>query len=171
MKASILFSALVFTLGLGTLAQAANAPLLCTIRTYNGRYVTAVGGGNRVTDVLHTDARRANAWEMFKLIDSGDGNSFIHYGIQTVNGHYLTAVGGGNRITDVIHSDATQLQDWEKFTLYSLGSSGYYAIRTIDGHWMTAVGGGGRVTDVMHTNATRVGNWEKFRFRCRLAEE
>lgn len=146
-------------------ARAVNGPITCVIQTNNGHYLTAVGGGGRTTDVLHTDATRIGSWEKFTLIDSGDGSSNIHYGIRTTNGHYLTAVGGGGRTTDVIHSDATNLLGWEKFTFDSLGG-GVYAIQTTDGHYLTAVGAGGRTTDTIHSDATRVGSWEKFRVTC-----
>lgn len=141
-----------------------NAPINCTIQTVNGRYLTAVGGGGRITDVLHTDATRVGSWEKFTLVDSGEGSP-IKYGIKTKTGHYLTAVGGGGRITDVIHSDATQLLAWEKFTLVSLGD-GYYAIQTITGHYLTATGGGGQIYDAIHSDATQALAWEKFRFNC-----
>jgi hypothetical protein len=144
---------------------AANGPLSCTIQTVNGRYLTAVGGGGRVTDVLHTDAVRPNAWERFTLVDSGDGTPNIRYGIQTKTGHYLTAMGGGGRITDVMHSNATQLLAWEKFQLHSLGN-GYYAIQTINGRYLTATGGGGNINDAIHSDATVVQAWEKFYFNC-----
>jgi hypothetical protein len=142
-----------------------NPPDRCSIQASNGDYLTAVGGGDRTTDVIHTDATQVQAWEKFTFIDSGDGAPDIHYGIQTTNGHYLTAVGGGDRTTDVIHSDATLLQAWEKFTLVFLGH-GRYAIQTIDGHYVTAVGGGGRITDTIHTDATQVGAWEEFHLTC-----
>jgi hypothetical protein len=142
------------------------APKTCTFQTVDGHYVTAVGGGGRITDVIHTDAVRAAAWEQFTLIDSGDGSPSTHYGVRTVNGHYLTAVGGGGRITDVIHSDATLLQAWEKFTLIPLGNDSF-AIQTINGHYLTAVGGGGRITDTIHSDATRIAGWETFRVQCR----
>jgi hypothetical protein len=145
--------------------QAVNGPITCAIQTYNGHYVTAVGGGGRTTDVIHTDATRIGSWEKFTLIDSGDGSPNIHYGLLTTNGHYLTAVGGGGRITDVIHSDATNLLAWEKFSFVSLGY-GVYAIQTIDGHYLTAVGAGGRTTDTIHSDATAVLAWEKFRVTC-----
>jgi hypothetical protein len=147
------------------IASALNGPITCTLQTNDGHYVTAVGGGGRTTDVLHTDATRVGSWERFTLIDSGDGSSNIHYGLRTSNGHYLTAVGGGGRITDVIHSDAPWLLDWEKFSFWGLGGN-VYTIQTIDGHYLTAVGGGGRITDTMHSDATRVGAWEKFRVSC-----
>lgn len=144
---------------------AVNGPLTCAIQTYYGYYMTAVGGGGRTTDVIHTDATRMGSWEKFTLIDSGDGSPNIHYGIKTVNGYYLTAMGGGGRTTDVIHSNATNLLAWEKFTFNSLGY-GVYAIQTIDGHYLTAMGGGGRITDTIHSNATAVLSWEKFLVTC-----
>jgi len=116
-------------LGLAGVASAANGPVPgCTFKTYNGHYLTAVGGGGRTTDVLHTDATRVGSWEKFTLIDSNSGTPIIQYGIQTRNGNFLTAVGGGGRITDVMHSDATWLRDWEKLTLISLGG-GVYSTR------------------------------------------
>jgi hypothetical protein len=148
----------------GAAARAANAPMTCTIQTVNGQYLTAVGGGGRTTDVLHTDATRVGSWETFVLVDTGEGSS--QYGFKTTNGHYLTAVGGGGRITDVFHSDATQLQAWEKIATQSLAGD-WYALRTVNGHYITAVDGGGRTTNVLHTDATRIGSWEKFRLNCR----
>lgn len=163
---STFISSVLLIVGMATPStQACNAPVSCVIKTYTGNYVTAVGGGGRVTDVIHTNATRVGSWERFTLEDSCDGNSVINYGIKTVKGNYLTAVGGGGRITDVIHSDATQLQAWEKFKMISLGN-GVYAIQTISGHYITAVGGGGRITDTIHTDATQIKNWEKFRVIC-----
>lgn len=115
MKATLIFSILALTLGTSTLSRADNAPITCAISTYNGRYLTVVGGGGRTTDVIHSNATRIRAWEKITLVDSGDGSSNIRYGLRTANGRYLTAVGGGGRITDVIHSDATQIRAWEKF--------------------------------------------------------
>ena len=136
-------------------------PSTCLIQTYNtGNFLTAVGGGGRTTDVIHTNANSPAAWETFFLSDAGNG----YVGIRTGTGNYLTAVGGGGRTTDVIHSNATALLDWEKFNLVPIG--GWFAIQTIDGHFLTAVGGGGQVSDVIHSNATEIGAWELFRFTC-----
>jgi hypothetical protein len=151
--------------GTAQASLSSNAPVTCTIQTNSGHYLTAVGGGGRVSDAIHSDATQAKAWEKFTLVDSGDGSSPINYGIKTVKGYYLTAMGGGGRITDVIHSNATQLQAWEKFALHSLGG-GVYAIKTINGRYLTATGGGGNIADVIHSDATRVNAWEKFRFKC-----
>jgi hypothetical protein len=176
MKPALVFSITAMTLfsgcagpppeaQLGVPGAPINAPLTCTFQTSDGHFLTAVSGGGRTTDVIHTDATIPRSWETFKLIDSGDGAANIHYGVQTVNGHYLTAVSGGGRTTDVIHSDATQLRDWEKFTMVSLGL-GIYGIQTINGHYLTAVGGGGKTTDAIHSDATNIGAWEQFRPHC-----
>lgn len=172
MKTSLTYATLLasFVLGCGASSDlsilARNAPISCTIQTSNGRYLTAVGGGGRTTDVLHTDATVARSWETFTLLDAGDGSSNINYGIIVANGQYLTAVGGGGRITDVIHSNATRLQAWEKFALLSLGG-GIYGIQTANGRFLTATGGGGRIIDAIHSDATEVRAWERFRFTCR----
>jgi len=149
-----------------SVSQAQNAPTVCSFQTINGRYLGAVGGGGRTTDVLHTDATRVGSWEKFTLVDPGEGSP-IPYGFMTKTGHYLSAVGGGGRITDVMHSDAASYNAWERLTLVSQGG-GYYAIQTVDGHYLTAVGGGGRITDTIHSDATRIGAWEKFRVTCGL---
>lgn len=166
MKTANLLISLLFSVVGPSLANATNGPVVCTIQTVNGNYLTAVGGGGRVDDVLHTDATRAAGWEKFTLVDSGSGGAIVEYGIRTQSGHYLTAVGAGGRITDTFHSDATQLNDWEKFKFISLGR-GWYAIQTNSGRYVTAVSGGGRTYDVLHTDSTWVKAWEKFRVRCR----
>jgi hypothetical protein len=165
MRKTMFLSTILFTLSLGSAAFACNGPIKCAIKTYNGHYLTAVGGGGRTTDVIHSDATKARSWETFTLEDSCDGDSIINYGFKTVKGFYLTAVGGGGRITDVMHSNATQLQAWEKIKTVSLGG-GVYALQTITGNYMTAVDGGGRITDLIHTDATQIGNWEKFKIEC-----
>ncbi|MGW4480849.1 fascin domain-containing protein [Rhodococcus triatomae] len=147
-------------------ASAYNGPVSgCAFQTVNGNYLTAVGGGGRVSDVVHSDATQIRGWEKFTLVDSRDGSPEIAYGVQTMSGNYLTAVGGGGRITDVVHSDATSLRGWEKLTLHSLGGD-WYSIQTVNGRYLTAVDGGGRVTDAIHSDATQVGAWERFHVTC-----
>ena len=162
------FAALVGSIALSASSVSAkNAPAVCTIQTVNGRYLTAVGGGGRISDVIHSDATQIRSWEKFTLEDLDLGTPSITYGIKTVKGHYLTAVGGGGRTNDVIHSDATRPLGWEQFSVESVGY-GWYAIKTVKGNYLTAVGGGGRISDVIHSNATKVGSWEKFKFVCGL---
>ena len=140
----------------------------CTFQTPLGYYLTAVGGGGRTTDVIHTDARQVGSWERFNLYYQGYSNV---YAIQTsVTFSYLTAVGGGGRTTDVIHSDAIRPQAWERFNLVLLGvrndGVGLFALQTVDGHYLTAVGEGGRTTDTIHSDATRIQAWEEFYVSC-----
>lgn len=161
MKTVLQISVWLLALTLNSMAHAADQRN-CYIQAYDNHFLTAVGGGNRITDVIHTDATVARSWETFKVIKFINGPG---YAFKTASGHYLTAVGGGGRTTDVIHSDATRPSRWERFQLISLGGN-VYAIQTYSGHYLTAQDSGGRITDVIHSNATRIGNWEKFRFTC-----
>jgi len=165
---TILTLGLILSALVGSSAKAQNAPIDCFIQAYDGHYLTAVGGGGRINDVIHSNATQAKAWERFTLVDLGKGTPNITYGIRTVKGYYLTAVNGGGMIRDVIHSDARQANGWEEFQLESVGG-GYFAIKTMRGFYLTAVNSGGlstQVKDVMHSDARQVKNWEKFKFRC-----
>jgi hypothetical protein len=90
-----------------------------TIQTATGNYVTAVSGGGRTSDVLHTDATQAKDWERFRLIDLGVGTPAAptYYGLQTIKGNYLTAMGAGGKYQDALHTDATQIKGWEQFRM------------------------------------------------------
>jgi hypothetical protein len=148
--------------------QALTDPNTCAIQTSLGYYVTAVGGGGRSTDVMHTNATAFSTWERFTLVYTGDG---VHYGLRTYYGYYVTAVNSGGITTsvthDVLHTDATSLLNWEKFSILAQGD-GTYAIRAFDGHYLTALGGGGRTTDTFNSNESTVRTWEKFRFTCNV---
>ena len=39
----------------------------CVFQTVNGHYLTAVGGGGRTTDTIHSDATRVGSWEKFTV--------------------------------------------------------------------------------------------------------
>jgi len=160
-------------LGLTGVASASTTPAfsegfhVCSIRAFDGHFLSAIDGGGRTTDVIETNRTKQSTWETFTLVPANDGAFPLHFGIQTHNGNFLTAVGGGGRTTDVIHSNATQLQAWEKFTLVPVGFN-YYAIQTIDGHYLTAVnsGGIGSAFEAIHSNATQIQAWEEFAFSC-----
>lgn len=129
--------------------------------TPKDNFLTAVGGGGRTTDVIHTDATVPRSWEMFRLWST---NVFGFYGIQTVNGHFVTAVAAGGRTTDTIHTDATVVASWELFAPVPLSypQSGF-GLKTIRGFFLTAVGGGGHNSgDTIHTDATVAKSWESF---------
>jgi hypothetical protein len=150
-------------------AQAATDPNTCFIQTDTGNYVTAVGGGGRISDVMHTDARIPSTWERFTLVYSGDG---VHYGLRTAFGYYVTAVNSGGlssaNFPDVLHTDATLLRNWEKFSFVTDGTDGKFGIRAFDGHLLSAVGGGGRTSRTFDSNRTVLSTWEKFRFTCNV---
>jgi hypothetical protein len=149
-------------------AQAGPPPngSVCAIQTSNGRFVTAVGGGGRVTNVMRTDAVSVGPNEKFTLEPVGDG---IHFDLRTRSAHYVTAVNSGglthNQVTDVLHTDATNLGTWEFLELVGQGD-GTVAVRLFDRHFLTAVDGGSRATGAFDTNRSAIGSWEKFRFIC-----
>ncbi|MGA7354428.1 MAG: hypothetical protein WBW76_03265 [Candidatus Cybelea sp.] len=137
------------------------------IRTdLKGSYLTAVGGGGKTTDVIHTDAINPLAWEEFKFwVDSAKQ----HYAFQTVTGNFITAVDAGGRTTDTIHSDATAISTWEMFQLLAQSALPNFAIQTLRGFFLTAVGGGGHNTaDTIHTDALQASEWERFNIVRRL---
>ena len=39
----------------------------CVFQTVNGHYLTAVGGGGRTTDTIHSDATQVGSWEKFTV--------------------------------------------------------------------------------------------------------
>ncbi|GAQ59389.1 fascin domain-containing protein [Streptomyces acidiscabies] len=87
------------------------------LRTSNGNYLTAVGGGGQASaDAIHTDATVLSTWEEFRFFSNPNL-------IQVVDGHLLTAVGGGGRTTEALHTDATlaTFGSWELFHLTCTG--------------------------------------------------
>ena len=146
-----------------------------TIRTSNGRLVTAVNGGGvggpddgPGSAALHTDVASPTPgpWETFECVAVGPDR----LAFRTSRGTYLTAVNGGgiggpNADPYEVHTDAKQVGPWEQFDLVWLGD-GKCALRTRDGHWVTAVHGGGWGEAAnaypIHTDATRIGPWEIF---------
>jgi hypothetical protein len=148
-----LFLSSTIVLAASTGLMAAEAPPLpgqFVIQTrLKGNYLTAVGGGGRTADVIHTDATQIGAWERFWLRPDQYG---WRNTIQTVDRHYLTAVGGGGKTMDVIHTNAVTAKSWEHFWIWKCGDlgSGYqYTIHALSGSVpdasVFAYGGGGRV--------------------------
>jgi hypothetical protein len=144
------------------------------IETFNGHFLTALGGGGKTTDAFHTDATGVSTWETFWVLKSGDLGSGYRYAIRpTGTGgpgevvNFLTAVGGGGRPgfqdgePPVTHYSGLFADS--QFTLVALGG-GSYALQTRSGNYVTAVGGGGFANGVnLHTDATQIQAWEKFK--------
>jgi hypothetical protein len=126
-----------------------------------GRYLTAVAGGGKTTDVIHTDAISPRAWEKFKFwVDSATRQ---YYAFQTISGNFITAVNAGGLTSDTIHSNATEVSGWQMFKLLPQSPWPNIAIQTLRGFFLTAVGGGGHNSgDTIHTDAVSALEWEQF---------
>jgi len=142
----------------------------CTIQSFDGHYLSAIGGGGRTTDTIETNRTSPSTWETFAVQPSPAGGGLA---IRTSNGDFMSAIGGGGRTTDVIETNRTQASTWETFNLVPLTNlgPGFYAIRTFTGNYLTAVnsGGIGSAFEAIHSNATQIGTWEEFYFSCHLA--
>jgi hypothetical protein len=118
-----------------------------SFQTPSGNYVTAVDGGGRTNDVLHTDATQIRSWEQFRVYDlSAGGVAPTYFALQTLSKNYVTAVGEGGKYDDAIHTDARQIGAWEWFRIVKCGDlgSGYqYTIIANNDQALTAVKGGG----------------------------
>lgn len=131
-------------------------------QTFGMKYLTAVGGGGRTTDVFHTDATSPQAWEQYRLFLVLGGGVPPKFAIQTAGFNFITAVDGGGRSSDVLHTDAKQVQSWETFSFAPDQYGWRNSIQTVNGHYVTAVGAGGKTADAVHTDAVKVGTWEQF---------
>jgi hypothetical protein len=143
-----------------------------TMKTYDGHYLTALGGGGKATDAFHTDATKASSWEYFYFLKCGDLGSGYQYAIRpTGTGNipgkgdfvsYLTALGGGGRTSQAMTA-FSGLQAGSRFKLIKQ-NDGTYALQTSSGNYVTAVNGGGLASgDNLHTDARQVQAWEKFK--------
>jgi hypothetical protein len=145
---------------------------LFAFQTSNGNFITAVDGGGRTTDVLHTDAVSIGAWEQFRIAQAGPSGAFS-VSIQTSSNNFLTAVGLGGKTTDAIHSDATKVGSWETFFIRKWGDVGhrspaasqYFIVDTSKNQAIAARGGGGQTQNTIQFAGTS-GNipldWARF---------
>lgn len=116
-------------------------------QTSGGNFITAVGGGGRTTDVLHTDALGIDAWEAFQVIPT-DPNGFS-VAIRTKSYNLLTAVDGGGQTSNAIYSNAHGAGSWETFFIRkwgALGSGNQYLIFDTDTNQAIAARDGGGQT-------------------------
>jgi hypothetical protein len=133
------------------------------IRPYYYGYLTAVNGGGKTTDVMHTDAYFARAWETFRLwVDSATRQ---WYAFQTFDGHFVTAnPPGGQWAPNALRTTAGAICGTEMFRLPLVGGI-YNAIQMPTGFYLDAVNGGGdRQGDAIQTDAVVPGIFESFSF-------
>lgn len=144
------------------------------IQTVRGFYLTAVGGGGQIVPpVLHTDATKAQTWELFGLLKSGDAGTGLTYLIASAgvgdaeSGSFIVDTNGGRESGDsAIWPVSMGSGDLNSVTLgWTLirQSDGTYGFQTASGYYLTANGGGtpGNYFP-FRTDTPQVGNWEKF---------
>ncbi|MDQ6617526.1 MAG: thiol-activated cytolysin family protein [Actinomycetota bacterium] len=127
---------------------------ICHLRTYNGYYLCAEGGGGREVNATRT---AAGSWETFDLESTVAGTSTL----KANNGQYVCAEGGGG---SAVNANRTVAQVWESFVLEFVSGGGVATgsqvhIRTSDGHYMCAEQGGGGQVNATRTAAAQ---WETF---------
>ena len=105
------------------------------IRSIYGNFFTAVGGGGRTTDAIHSDlkdASRIGSWEKFKPYFAPAPHRI--YTIQTMTNHLLTAVDGGGRTTEpVFQTDRLYVGTGEQFNLFK--REAWHFIRVSNGNY------------------------------------
>src|SRR5215475_9390787 len=67
----------------GHAAAPASFTAVCTIQSFDGHYLSAIGGGGRTTDVIETNRTVPSTWETFNLVPTFDSAS--HSGIRTAS--------------------------------------------------------------------------------------
>lgn len=116
-------------------------PNVAALRSYNGGYVAAEGGGG---GVVNANRPRPLEWETYNIIDlnGGDLLSGDYVNIQTWDGHYLCAEWGGG---SDLNATRTLAREWETFQVWKVGGGGPIVygdtinLRTYDGaHYVVA---------------------------------
>jgi hypothetical protein len=138
----------------------------------SGNYLTAVGGGGKTSDPLHTDAKEVRQWEMFQLVGVGHdlGDALSYFIVPQHNATPLAAINGGGETKNAIFPLGVgpfpnQPLPRAVFRLERQPNN-TYALRTSNGNYVTADQGGGRQADpdTLQTNRTQPREWEQFVF-------
>jgi hypothetical protein len=138
------------------------AGLRVHLRTLNGHFVVAEGGGGRDLNATRTAAR---AWETFTLIDqnggeltSGDKVNLVAFDGQ----HYVVAEGGGGR---EVAANRPHARNWESFTIRKVNGGDpirfgdSVTLQAYNGNYVVAEGGGGGAVNADRPHAR---TWETF---------
>lgn len=134
------------------------------IRTFNGHFVTALGGGGLATRAFHTDATQESSWEWFFLLKCGDLGSGYQYAIRPAG------TGGPDHFpkfldTYLVPGTVTVNSSITASFRLIRQNDGSYALQTPDFfHYVTAVDGGGLAHGSnLQTDRTQVQAWEQFK--------
>lgn len=134
------------------------------LRSVNGSYVTAEGGGGG--DVT-CNRLKIGPWETFILVDKNGGGliSGDSVNLRASNGLYVVAENGGDAN---VNANRAVAGPWESFTIVKVGGAGNtikpgdsVAFRSSAGKYLTAEGGGGQNVTC---NRAAVGAWETFTY-------
>ena len=96
----------------GTATSTAVSTMTVALRTYHGRYVTAMDNGGSWNWVLRAETHTLSDWERFTAICLDDGK----IALQTYHGGYVTAMNDEDDREWKL-AQTQELKDWEKFTL------------------------------------------------------
>jgi hypothetical protein len=160
--------------------------LKVALQTYDGEYVTALGGGSNRPQAncgpgqvaLHENATQAKVEESFNLISMGTNEYAFQITYNAPVYEYITAVNGGGigssgkgRNNSLLTTNVTTIG---KDQIFYVGPSPYdsseVAIQTPDRqHYITAIAPcptGTKTSNTVpfHTNATKAAQWETFTF-------
>ncbi len=116
------------------------------LRTHNGKYVCAEGGGAK--DLI-ADRDWAREWETFDLVKLEKNN----VALMACNRKFVRVRGGGK-----LRADQHRIKDSETFLMVKKGKN-KIALRAKNGNYICAEGGGGR--EVL-ANRKKIGVWETF---------
>jgi|tagenome__1003787_1003787.scaffolds.fasta_scaffold20937770_1 hypothetical protein len=136
----------------------------------SGNYLTAVGGGGKTSNALHTDATQVRGWEWFQPVrvgyDLGDGLSYFM--VPLSGARPLVAVNGGGETQLAISMMGINQNHPLQYAVFRFEKqpNNTYALRTASGNYVTADQGGGRQAglDTLQTNRTQPREWEQFVF-------
>lgn len=144
------------------------------LKSYNGKYVQAVGGGGGAVGVY---GEQPLGWEQFDVVNRSNSWELWHgnqVNLRAYDGvHFLQADCGGSwdlgsTACGVVNASATNQLDWETFTVEKLNNwhqgarinpGDQIALKAMNGAYCAAVGGGdGRLT----CGAGSAQGWETF---------
>jgi hypothetical protein len=139
-------------------------PVNVNLRSFNGQYVSAEGGGG---GPLVANRALASDWERFACIDP-DGPPLTRdepVVLQSYNGMFVCAENGGGGEIDVTRQFAST---WETFKLEpadgpaaagEITTGAKVALKTFNGKYVSAAGGGGQGVTA---DRDAIGQWETF---------
>ncbi|MEY4514491.1 MAG: hypothetical protein RLZZ450_6613 [Pseudomonadota bacterium] len=126
-----------------------------SLKTSNGHFVRAVGGGGGNLDAQSGSVGSAERFRLVSLSQSQGANKEPWFGLQASNGQWVSAInGGGSGVT----ANRDFLGNWETFSVGLISFIGDVSFKTAakQKYLSAANGGGGDVT----ADRSQAGDWE-----------